>query len=108
MTQEERLYLSSFEKNFDTAINHQYSAAIPVKDLKKMLEILKKYEPGYTANLNCSRCILGLLQKIGKLFKDSVITGTEPEEEVPETETLTETEEKPVADKVKRTKRTKQ
>lgn len=109
MTREEILYLASFEKNFTTAINSNWSSAVPVKDLKKMLEIMKNIEPGYTANINCSRCVLGLLKKLGAEYFSAVkeTEGTEPTEENANTDTTETVSEEVVSDKVRKNKRRK-
>lgn len=65
MTEEDFKYFSKYEKNFRTAIDQDYSSAIPVRDL-----ILMKEKSGWsgTLNLSCSRCTMKLLKYFGAQY----------------------------------------
>lgn len=80
MTKTQIESLSKYEKNFKTAIEQDYSSAIPVRDL-----ILMKEMTGYDGNLNlsCSRCTMKLLKFVGQIYFDSKHELEEQEEKKP-------------------------
>lgn len=94
MTAEDLKWLSSFENNFKTAINSNYSRNILGSQLRKMVEIYeleigKKYSLCY----HCSSSVVGFLKDLGKIYFDLVQKGNEPElttNELENTVTVTE------------------
>lgn len=78
MNIEDIKWLKSFETNFRTAINSNYSRNILESQLRKMVDIYEK-ETGkkYTLCYHCSTSILYFLKDIGKIYFDAVQTGNE-------------------------------
>lgn len=70
MTQEEFEFLSRFEKNYNTALNSNYTSAIWSADLNTMLAIYKKYKGNYTLCMHCTSSILAFVKKVGLMYLD--------------------------------------
>ena len=84
-TQEDILYLSKFESNFNTAIKANYTRNIPKKDIEKMVEIYNRVN-GKTLKLctYCSSSVLSFLKDIGQQYFNAVQKGIEPQLETNE------------------------
>ena len=69
MTKQDLKYLSSFEDNFYTAIQSNFSRNISRSNLERFSEIIEK-ETGKTQNINfnCSICALKLIKKMAELY----------------------------------------
>lgn len=69
MTNEELNYLQQFEKNYNTALYHNYTSAIPSINFKKIVEIYEKYTNNklYVC-YHCSSSILANIKIIGRWY----------------------------------------
>lgn len=91
MTQEDIKYLKRFETNFKTAVNHNYTTAIPSTYMKKIVEIYEKYSSKITVCYHCSGSILSALKTIGRwyfnkieILKENENLNNTPKEEIKE------------------------
>jgi hypothetical protein len=78
MNAEDIKWLSSFESNFRTAINSNYSRNVLESQLRKMVDIYEKVTgKKYSLCYHCSTQILYFLKDIGKIYFDAVQKGNE-------------------------------
>lgn len=94
MTKEDIKYLETYERNFITAINHNYTRNMVGSVLDTMLEIYER-ETGkkYKLCKSCTSSVIQFLKVIGKIYLDQ--KGNEPAVIVSELEnTVTEKENK--------------
>lgn len=91
MTQEDIKYLKRFETNFKTAVNHNYTRAIPSTYLKEIVKIYEKYNSKITVCYHCSSSILSALKTIGRwyfnkieILKENEYLNNTPKEEIKE------------------------
>lgn len=68
-TDEQFKELSEFEDNFFTAINGNYSRYIPKTKMERILAIYcEALNIHRTIDFTCPQCVVGLLQKVGKMY----------------------------------------
>lgn len=68
-TDEQFKELSEFEDNFFTAVNARYSRYIPKAKMERILAIYcEALNITRTIDFTCPQCVVGLLQKVGKLY----------------------------------------
>lgn len=72
MTQEELEYLKRFDTNFKTAVNHNYTSAIPSTYLKEIVKIYEKYNNKITVCYHCSSSVLSALKTIGRWYFNKI------------------------------------
>lgn len=64
--------LTRFEKNFNTAINHNYSRPILSGDFDEIEQLYLRRNPeAKKVNRGCGRCVLKFLQEVGKMYYES-------------------------------------
>lgn len=69
MTQTDIKYLAEYENNFRTAINHNYTRNIPVKEIDKMLQIYERItRKKYVLCKHCSTSILNFIKVVGRMY----------------------------------------
>lgn len=85
MKTEDLKWLKSFESNFRTAINSNYSRNVLESQLRKMVQIYEQ-ETGkkYTLCYHCSTSVLYFLKDMGKLYFEKVQAGNEQELDINE------------------------
>lgn len=101
MTQEDIIYLSAYERNFNTAINSNYSRNVVSSALERMKEIYERHTgEQYRLCTHCSSSVLSFLKVVGKLYYKEVQKGNEPQLTVNELEkTVTKKENKKIKTK---------
>ena len=69
MKQEDFEYLAQFESRFLTATKSSYARGLQKKDVERVRDIYSEIiGQTYSMNVNCSTCILKLLQKISPYY----------------------------------------
>lgn len=69
MKQEDFEYLTQFESRFVTATKSSYARGLQKKDVERIRDIYSEIiGQAYSMNMNCSICILKLLQKISPYY----------------------------------------
>lgn len=68
MTTEQFTFLQSLELHLLRALESSYCRYVPQRDMQRIVDILKEYNPSLRVNLSCSRCKLSLLRDAAKLY----------------------------------------
>lgn len=93
-TDEQFKELSEFEDNFFTAVNARYSRYIPKAKMERILAIYcEALNIERTIDFTCPQCVVGLLQKVGKMYyadKDERANGKEQTSKTASEKTATE------------------
>lgn len=68
MTTEQFTFLQSLEPHLLRALESNYCRYVPQRDMQRIADIIKEYNPSLRINLSCSRCKLSLLRDAARLY----------------------------------------
>lgn len=70
ITAEEFKFLDQFKDEFDRVLDSQYKLPSPQSRDEKILEIIRKYYPGYSHKWGCSVCAFNLYKTAGQMYRE--------------------------------------